>query len=491
MNKAKLLKLLRKQGFDGTATLENVKAFISENGIEFQDSDGDAINVDKVWHKTVTITVAADAGEDVQVVDGGQPEGESAKMDEEDEEEAPMGASARSVRREVGSKRVNGVHASMNTSSAAVFNHRLDRKRYERKIREGKAAFSDADQAASWGAWVRLAAAGANSYPQKAADLDIIGKAQVTYDNSLGGALVPDDFVADLIDIREDYGALEGVVATKNMSRDTQTFPRGTGNLTVYSPGEATAITASTRTYDNVELVARKRATLTRVSAELFNDSAINIADDIARNIAWSFAKDIDQAGTIGDGTSTYFGVVGITQALKDLSGTVANIAGLVEGAGNAYSELTLANFEDVAGRLPTFEGAMGEPAWMVHPRFYRGVMVKLANASGGVTRAEIEGKPGQVFLGSPVIFNNAMPRTEANSQVCAVYGHFDMGAMLGRVNNSFEVATSDQRYFDSDEIAIRGIHRVAFNAHDVGNADATEANREPGPIVGLITQSS
>ena len=65
------------------------------------------------------------------------------------------------------------------------------------------------------------------------------------------------------------------------------------------------------------------------------------------------------------------------------------------------------------------------------------------------------------------------------------------MGAMLGRVNNSFEVATSDQRYFDSDEIAIRGIHRVAFNAHDVGNADATEANREPGPIVGLITQSS
>lgn len=352
---------------------------------------------------------------------------------------------------------------------------------------DGRAKWLDGDQAEEAGAYIRLAVMGNFDYPEKQNDLDIVGKTMITTTNTAGGAFVPEDYAAQLISLREQYGTAIGLARRVPMQRDTLTMPRRTGGYTVYAPGEAGSFTASDATLDNVSLTAKKLGVLARVSNELFNDSAINIADFVADEMAYAFAEKLDDCYLNGDGTSTYFGYEGVRTKIKGLSSTIAYIAGLFVSANNLFSELTMTDFEGTVGLLPEY---VSNPYWLVHKRFFDGTMTRVAQAQGGVTVAETANGLEKKFLGYPVKISQKMPRADGNSQVCALFGDLSMGSMVGEVRG-MEIAQTDARYFDTGEIAIRAFVRVAINAHDVGNASATEASRVPGPIVGLISAAS
>ena len=81
--------------------------------------------------------------------------------------------------------------------------------------------------------------------------------------------------------------------------------------------------------------------------------------------------------GWNGDGTSTYHKITGVCAKLKGLSGTIANIAGLVVGTGNAYSELILGDFTKVKSKLPQYADTVNA-AWYCHKTFYHSVMEQL-----------------------------------------------------------------------------------------------------------------
>lgn len=510
-----ILKRLKTLGYKGkNDDIEAIKSFLEEKDIDLQPIDGktnEPVSLEKALSKkTVTISVSADAGEDVAVVDGNEQQ--SAEEDEEEEDEPEMASAdssevektiarlrkdfARLNRLEGDPERrkaflaASGVPSSGMFPQASTSRDRAARKAYEARARKGKTHFADADTAEAFGAWFRTTIAGPHSYGQKANDREILRKANVTTQNSLGGALVPEDFEATLIDLKEDRGVARRLGRVVTMSRDTLTFPRRTSGLTVYAPGEASSITESNPNFDNVSLIARKWATLTRISSELLNDAAVSIADQVAEEIAYAFADKEDECFFNGDGTSTFFGITGVRSALTDLSGTIANIAGLTVGSGNAYSELTEADFLGVIGNLPEFADNPSS-RWVFSKTFWATVVVKLIRAAGGTTQAEGESAPSRNAWGYNVEVAQVMPRIEGNSQVCALLGDFSQAAMIGDVAGSMEIATSDQRYFESDEIAVRGTQRIAMNIHDVGNASATAASRQAGPVVGLITAAS
>lgn len=368
-----------------------------------------------------------------------------------------------------------------------------ERKSYNAKDRKHR-SFNDADEAVHFGLWVKSVLA---KDLFTAEDKMVLQKANITTTNTLGGALIPEDFVPQLIDLKEERGVARQAVPVTPMGRERVTYPRRTGGLTVYYPGEATAITESNPTVNNVTLTATKMACLTQVSSELLNDSAISFGDFVAREIAYAFADKEDEDLFNGDGTSTYGGRLGLRSALSTLSGTIANIAGLVVGSGNAYSELTIPDFNSVAGRLPAY---VKNPKWYMHKRFFETVCGGLAvrpgasGGAGGATMSEVanyrmSGNP--TWLGYPVVFSQVLPRTEGNSQVCCLFGEPGMGAMQGMVNGSMEIAASEHYGFNTDVLTIRGTQRHAITVHDPGNASATEALRIPGPYVGLITASS
>lgn len=308
--------------------------------------------------------------------------------------------------------------------------------------------------------------------------------------NSQGGYLVPHQFENDLIDLREQYGVFRRNAKVVTMTSDTRSDPRRIGGLTAYWVGESDAGTQSTGTWDRVNLTAKKMMVLARITSELNEDSVIDMADNIAGEIAYAFAQAEDLAGFVGDGTSTYGHITGVTNSLLNLSATRANIAGLYVGTGNLFSELVLADFNGVKAKLPQYAKMRGAK-WYVSQAFYYGVMEKLAVAAGGVTEQGIAGGIGGLrFLGDPVEITQALPTVNANDQVAALYGNLPSAARLGDRRQS-ALALSEHSRFANDEIEIRGTQRLDIVVHDVGNAHATEASRVPGPIVGLLMAAS
>lgn len=315
-------------------------------------------------------------------------------------------------------------------------------------------------------------------------------KSHVENINLNGGVLVFPEFERAIIDLREQYGVFRRNVRVMPMSSDTLSLPRRAGGLTTYVVGEGATITESTKSWDMVQLIAKKIGILAKISSELSEDAVIAIMDDLANEMAYQFSLFEDQAGFIGDGTSTYAGITGVTTAIKGLSGTIANIAGLVVGTGNAYSELTLADFNKVVAKLPQFADTPNA-RWFVSKQFWGEVMQKLALAAGGVTAAEIvNGARQPEFLGYPVEISQVLPAVEANSQVCALLGDLSLAAKMGD-RRGITVAATNDLYFASDMIGLRATQRFDIVTHDVGNASGTASLRVPGPIVGLITAAS
>lgn len=309
--------------------------------------------------------------------------------------------------------------------------------------------------------------------------------------NESGGFLVPDEFEQTLIDLREQYGVFRQYAKIEPMTRDTKIIPRRTGGLTTFYVGEGSTITASTKAWDQVQLVAKKLAALAKFSTEINEDSIIDIGNDLAGEISYAFSLAEDDAGWNGDGTSTFGGITGVCTKIKALSGTLANIAGLFIGAGNTYDELLLSDFQSVVAKLPQYADKTDRVRWFVHKAFYHSVMERLALAAGGVTSFEIvSGAREFRFLGYEVVISQKMPSVAANSQVCALLGDLSLAAAFGDRRET-TIAMSEHSDFASDLIAIRGTERFDIVVHDVGNASATAALQVPGPVVGLLTKAT
>ena len=350
------------------------------------------------------------------------------------------------------------------------------------------------------GAWV-AACAGNKKYRNwcEKNGIEVQAVDHVEGSNEMGGFFVPDALDADIIDLREQYGVFPRFARKVPMSSLNMKRLRRAGGLTAYYVGETTNVTKSTKSWDWVEMTAKDLAALAIFSRDLDDDSVISIGDDLAREMAYAFAVAIDNAGFVGDGTSTYGRITGITNALKNLSGTIANIAGLVVGTGNLYSELALVDFEGVAAKLPNYANNPNT-RWFCHQSFYWNVMHRILIATGGTTRGDVEAGRAKNFLGWPVEFTFAMPSVEANSQVCCVLGDLSLAADMGdragtTLSFSDQASIADGsatiNLFQSRQKAVLAAMRYDINCHDVGNASGTASARVPGPVVGLITAAS
>lgn len=300
-------------------------------------------------------------------------------------------------------------------------------------------------------------------------------------DVSGAGIFVPDEFSTDIIRLVEAYGVIRRLVPATLMRSETKTTPRRIGGLTAYAVGENAAGTESDAKWNEVKLVAKKWMVLTRMSNELSEDSVVSIANELIREIALAFAYTEDLAGFTGTGTSAFNGIVGIVTKLDTL--TAGTAPGLILGAGNAYSELTLANFSSVVAALPEYAAA--SPRWVTHRTFFYNVMQPLALAAGGTTAGDIVGGIAPRFLGYPVEFSQVMPSVAANSQIPVIFGDLALGCQFGdrrmmNIEFSDQVSVGGQSVWERDQIAVKATSRNDFVCHDFGT------NSVAGPIVGL-----
>lgn len=299
--------------------------------------------------------------------------------------------------------------------------------------------------------------------------------------NETGGFLVPVEVEQAIIDLRQEYGVFRRSARNTPMASDTKNLPRRKTGLTAYFAGENSSVTESDKSWDNVQLVAKKLMTLTRYSSELSEDAMISIGDDLTNEIAYAFAVKEDQCGFVGDGTSTYGGIVGVVNAVA--AGSVVDAA-----SGNTgFETLDLTDFEACVGRLPQYPGI--QPAWYISKAGWAASMLRLLDAAGGNTAAMLSaGEGGLEFLGAPVVITQVLNATLGAdaSKPKAIYGDLNMGATLGN-RRGISVMLSDQRYFEYDQLGIRGSERFDIVVHSRGTSTAGDA----GALVVLKTPAS
>jgi len=342
------------------------------------------------------------------------------------------------------------------------------------------------ERAYRFGKWIAAAIGGSDSAKRFCNDHGLELKAHSEGTNTAGGYLVPTEFSNDMIDLREQYGVARKLAKVVPMSSDTLLVPRRNTGLTTYWVGEATAITESSKSWSQVQLVAKKLGCLALYSSELNEDAMVAIGDDLAGEIAYAFSYTEDNCYINGDGTSTYGGITGVRQKLSDVSGTIASIKGLTvatgTGYGSAYSSIVLSDFHKVISTLPLY--ARNGARWVVSSVFNDQIMQKLQTAAGGNVVANIAAGGQMTFLGFPVELSQVMPTTSAVSQVAALFGNFAMGSTFGDRRNMTLAYSTDYK-FAEDQLAIKGTERIDINVHSVGDTSVA------GPIVGLITGAS
>jgi len=310
---------------------------------------------------------------------------------------------------------------------------------------------------------------------------DIAERALGTDTEAGGGGLVPIEYSARIQRLVEEFGVFAANAFPMPMTESQLTFQRRKTGLTVYKTGEGNAVTESSQTFETINLNADEWNTLTLYPKAMGMDAAAAIGEMIALDIGQAFAQATDDAGFIGDGTPTYLDVQGVTHRLKAING-VDDGGGLVLASGNQWSEITENDLRAVIGRAPRYAQRNGK--WYMSNAFYWEVGARLILAAGGVTASDIEGRRALQLFGYEVEVTQSMPASEANSQVCALFGDLRLSSTHGtRQQLTIDHDTSVK--FLERQVAVLGTRRHAISNHSLGDAD------NAGPIVGLVTASS
>jgi HK97 family phage major capsid protein len=303
--------------------------------------------------------------------------------------------------------------------------------------------------------------------------------------NSAGGYLVPEEFVPDIIDLRDEYGMFRRLCRVVPMGRDTITNPRRVGGLKAYPVGEGKAGTESQKVWDNIRLTAQKWMVLTLMSTELDEDAAINIGDDLLGEIAYAFAIAEDEAGWIGDGSAAYHGIRGFIPRFEANLGTATQMKGAVDAAGGHPSFLTVdANdISTLMGTLPLYAYQRGNPSFYCSNMAWAQVFSRLIQAAGGITRDERTGREVRQYLGFPVEVHPSLPSAGANDKVMILFGDIGLASSFGD-RRGMAVARSTEYKFAEDQVAIKATERFDINIHDIGTEGTAGV---AGPVVALI----
>lgn len=345
-------------------------------------------------------------------------------------------------------------------------------------------AFKNERAAYDSGMWLRAISARMRNEDDKAALLHCqrngleISNTMSEGTGAGGGYLTPAPLSSTLIDVRENVGVCRQTADIQPMTSDTLTIPKRNGGLTVYAPGEATALTASDKTFKQVELITKRRGVLSYISQELTDDALINIVDNVVSEMAYALALQEDVEYINGTGAATtYFGVRGLLSSI--------GAGGVSTAATNhdTWAEIDMADFTAFMGLLPERYTVM--PSFICSSNFYHTVMLRLLASAGGNSIATLQGGAGasRQFLGFPVYITSQMPTSTAASTKCCLFGAFNMGVILGdRVG--IRIARDDSIGFTSDYIALKAVSRYDIRVHEAGTASAA------GAYVALSTAS-
>jgi HK97 family phage major capsid protein len=294
--------------------------------------------------------------------------------------------------------------------------------------------------------------------------------------NAAGAVLAPEELSNAVIWHRNQYGLVAQFAQVVPMNSDSLTVPKSTGEVTVYAVGEnpTSDVTASDPTFGNVEIVAKQWMGMCKVTRNLIADAVIDIAAYVAEKFGWSYAKKQDDAVFIGDGTTTYHNIVGLTAASG--TGSIGSAGIYTTATNDDYAELTSAEVAATKAKLAGY--ANQDLAWYCSSFAYYAALERLMAAGGGNTMMTLaSGLMVPSYMGAPVRFHQSMDATssDASSKVGFIFGSLRQAVTLGQ-RAAFEIMADPYSDAAKNLVRLVSFNRWGVNIHDVGDSTSAGA---------------
>ena len=214
------------------------------------------------------------------------------------------------------------------------------------------------------------------------------------------------------------------------------------------------------------------------MSTELAEDAAINVADDLAREMAYAFAVTEDAAGWTDDGTSTYGGIQGVKPKFVAGLGSFVSAVDLTSGH-DTIAEVDAADIAKVMAALPRY--ARRNAKFFMSQQMWDGAFQRLIAAAGGNSTMTMDRTVPLKYLGYPVVLDQTLPVGGTINDVPMFYfGDLSLACKLGS-RRDIRVMISTDRYMEFDQIGIQATERFDIVVHDIGDSSAA------GPIVAAM----
>ena len=307
--------------------------------------------------------------------------------------------------------------------------------------------------------------------------------------NTSAGYLVPVEMDSSIIRLVFQYGLARKACRIRTMGSDRRLINIRKGPLVAKPAAEADIATGQKVAYAQLELIARKWMTLAPYSNEINEDAIVSMADEIAVEMAIAFALAEDNAWINGDGTGTYNGIKGLWWGF-DVNDDWPNMLTTCISGETTAAAVTHGSIMQALGTVPAFNGL--NTKILCHPYTTNGVLYRLASGQKATLLDMIDGTQKKAYFGKEILESDLFYSTNASGHVILLCGDFAMGCEFGD-RQTISIAVSTDRFFDSDQTAVRGVERFDIRNHNNLAASAVNATRNEaavaairGPIVAL-----
>jgi HK97 family phage major capsid protein len=291
-------------------------------------------------------------------------------------------------------------------------------------------------------------------------------KAMAEGTNSAGGYLVPQEIVAGIARIVEDFGLVRKFATKFPMNENTLNVPRLSSSVTVSWPGENTAGTASDAALGNVALVAKTAVGLTVVSNEFLADANIDVVDYLLTLFAEALAGEEDNQGLAGAGSP-------FTGILTDAGVNVVTMA----TTNTTFNKVTADYLRDLVSQIKPL--ALQGSCFIMHRTVF-GYVQKLKDGANQylVTNPTPSissvgemggpaGTPAGYVWGYPVYLSEKMPYSDAVSTKYIIFGNlkyvFFGDRAVVEVGMSESATIGATNAFAANQKVVRVTERVAI----------------------------
>ena len=267
----------------------------------------------------------------------------------------------------------------------------------------------------------------------------------------LGGALVPEEFRAQLMMLMLEASAIRSRAITVPMGSATISLPyireethadgATYGGMVGYWPESGDPIGESEPSFGQVTLTAKLLTILTTLNNTLIQDSAITLQMLIGMLFANTTRWTEERAFMKGNGAGIPQGVLNSPALIK---------------VPKAAAAVTFAQCADIESRL--LPQSHASAVWMAHP-FHRKDIVTMETAAGGAAwlPSLAAGLP-EMFLGKPIIWTEHLPQPAANSNSIGV---FDWRFYLIGDRQAMVMSTSEHSRFANNQTQFKSVARI------------------------------